>query len=346
MSNSNFYKIELIPYGPFFFRGERKTGQKDEYFQHSRLLPQQTSVLGLLREQVLRQTEVLVDEKVNDTAKAEIAVGVSSFNLENESQTKYGIIEQVSPLFVQHDGGLYMRSAVDTRYNPISLKGLKVNLNGIELGNYQQFEKFDPKNNHPQSCFVPFPANGFAGSKKQEDIFTKDGRVGIKRNEETKTTGDEGYFKQTYQRFKRKGDGFVFFVKLNTAMELKPSITNFGAEKTLWSFIPTAIDEQDYPSFEKNEGNTFVLLSDAYVKDVNTLYSCCTQVFSDSHTFLNYQNKLGKHHGNDRKPTGVQTLLLKAGSVFYTNQADKLISIITSPKNFRAIGYNFLTSID
>ena len=53
------YKIDLKPIGTFFFGSDKKFGEGDEvnYFAQSSLFPQQTSILGMLRKEILVQYE-------------------------------------------------------------------------------------------------------------------------------------------------------------------------------------------------------------------------------------------------------------------------------------------------
>ena len=100
--------VRLIPYGKYFFGGESYADSTDRafYFQRSRMLPQQTSLLGLVRHQLLLQNDKIHFNKGADqlkdvqTAQTALMIGTQSFDPEDSSVNIYGIINQLSPVFL------------------------------------------------------------------------------------------------------------------------------------------------------------------------------------------------------------------------------------------------------
>ena len=86
------YLITLTPVGMFFFGGEETFGDgtNDNYFARSNSFPQQTTLLGMLRKEVLVREKVF-KEKINDYTpddKKRMAalIGDRSFQLEGGDQ--------------------------------------------------------------------------------------------------------------------------------------------------------------------------------------------------------------------------------------------------------------------
>lgn len=100
---SNIHLIQLIPLGEFFFGGEDTfgPGSNRHYFVRSRLFPQQTSLLGLLRYELLKSEATIFDlaaDQVIDPAGAALLVGAQGFDA--SLNKPYGIINGLSPVFL------------------------------------------------------------------------------------------------------------------------------------------------------------------------------------------------------------------------------------------------------
>lgn len=95
--------IELTPLTDFFFGGEATFGQdaNRHYFVRSNLWPQQTSLLGMLRYELLKSEPKAFDlgqDKVTNKAEAAELIGLHGFDgLHDES---FGIIDGLSPVFL------------------------------------------------------------------------------------------------------------------------------------------------------------------------------------------------------------------------------------------------------
>jgi hypothetical protein len=98
--------IRLTPLGTFFFGGENTFGATENrnYFVKSNLMPQQTSLLGLLRLELLRSNPTVFDlktDKVIDKNAAIELIGGESFD---GKQTDFGCISGLSPVFLEKEG--------------------------------------------------------------------------------------------------------------------------------------------------------------------------------------------------------------------------------------------------
>lgn len=120
MPNPDIYQITLTPVGRFFFGGEVVFGggenaqdqRRQSYLVHSNLLPQQTSLLGMLREELLRGNGLLkpwsgdAREKDEKRKKALELIGSTGFTFyngqppEENAISSFGKIERLSPLVI------------------------------------------------------------------------------------------------------------------------------------------------------------------------------------------------------------------------------------------------------
>ena len=94
MSTLKIYRICLTPLDTFFFGGEQTFGQDDEsnYYAVSNKYPQQTALLGMLRQELLFQN-----------GKDFSLIGDKSFSIDGSS-TDFGIIKKLSPIFICRTG--------------------------------------------------------------------------------------------------------------------------------------------------------------------------------------------------------------------------------------------------
>ena len=100
---SQFYRITLTPLDTFFFGGETTFGQDAgaNYFAVSNRFPQQTTLLGLLRHQILMQNDAFPLPNANATD----LIGENSFDA--EMKHSFGSIKHLSPIVMQKAGKDY-----------------------------------------------------------------------------------------------------------------------------------------------------------------------------------------------------------------------------------------------
>jgi len=101
------YKIKLTPVTPYFFGIEQvsELGNKRSYYVKSALFPQQTTVLGMLRYQLLAQKGILSPKNNDEYVEVEKIVGAKSFTSNNEKG--YGYIKCISPLQLSQKGTIF-----------------------------------------------------------------------------------------------------------------------------------------------------------------------------------------------------------------------------------------------
>jgi len=112
---SKWYKINLKPLAPYFFGQElnAELGNKQSYYQKSAVFPQQSTLLGLIRHQILLQHGLAKPRVAGATGNPKDLVGSVGFKPETIIPD-YGKIEKLSPVFFQLNGsGHYFLNSKD-----------------------------------------------------------------------------------------------------------------------------------------------------------------------------------------------------------------------------------------
>lgn len=199
------YLIKLTPLDKFFF-GQKKTFGDDNanYFVYSSHFPQQTTLLGLLRYQLLQIAgeDVFKDNKIQDTNKAAKLIGEQSFSPFVKDKLQFGIIQSLSPVFIidkkkNDEGKEEYFLPVGKRFQkkkekaPYSLLHLSCEDECPPI-----FDEYKPKKGLA-SCWLSSKSHTLLN---EEDFFTKDERIGIRKDYEG-ATKDDAFFCQRYYRF-------------------------------------------------------------------------------------------------------------------------------------------------
>lgn len=372
------YRFILTPLDKIFFGGE-KSPFKEEYFQYSRQLPQQTTILGFLRYEILKRTSALTDTK---RKKWHDLIGDNSFNGTIQA---FGSIRKISPFSVYN---IHQKNDFFLLRNPCQLKPVSVSSAKINFGNdcsentgFNYFEKidnqgkvlrFDQKNSsHFGEVYTDFAGNyqlaecpmdnkahekhGIDIPQKNSGIFYKDIRPGITKN----YSGDpkeESYFK-THNWRMMPGYAYSFIAQVDNQFVFsqwsEPSIVRFGGDSSL--FRLQVIDDS-WPDLE-SEGNVLVLLSDGYVN--HCIYDFCDIVVSETIPFRNLKTNISdkvftkrpvlkwhKEHGEDGRNTDPAKVLLKRGSILVAKE-NKINELKKKFENdaFKNIGYNYYKNL-
>ena len=107
---SKTYQVALNPLEPYFFAGGRCFGfgknskqNYNNYFIRSESFPTQTTLLGTMRYEILKISDLLTtDSSKQDPSlqtKQAKYIGAKSFDVQ-ESNPDYGMIKKLSPLFI------------------------------------------------------------------------------------------------------------------------------------------------------------------------------------------------------------------------------------------------------
>jgi CRISPR-associated protein Cmr3 len=257
MSKTQTYLIQLIPLGQFFFGGKKRSEaeapEKDYYFR-SLYFPQQTQLLGMLRQELLIQNNLFPLNKDNREQAAAL-IGPESFAPGNGSQD-FGALREISPLFlccnncyyhpIPFDHGLTLvkksgKTYLHIKKGDIKEKGDSTNV--ATHGYIPQLEGFESKKYNPLQLLANTSG---ATPINYDEIFKEIEQVGIKKGQNGQVKED-AYYKQVFYRLE-KGAAFSFFLRLNTKwkyqektrkLEFADNIITMGGERSTFKMKVT-----------------------------------------------------------------------------------------------------------
>lgn len=347
------YLVRLKPLDSFFFSGretfmsfERENKEKTKYLVKSEYFPQQTTLLGVMRKQLLIVKDLYEENRENyGTNKHKLnkiidLIGNGSFQIMGtENKESFGIIREISPLFFYNNGNYYMVGAfdIDLKFQ-ISNEG-RVYTNGIKRNFIPELIGYDPKKGYKKKIVSCNPYSEEL-LYDHEDIFEKDEKIGINTNSEEK-----GYYKQIYYNLKKNFE-FSFTLELeNEIIEFNNYRTciYMGAESRPFEMKVEKV-EDNIKIFDYNVGeNRIVCIGDIIFPDddeFNKIREKSLFILGETKYFRNY---VYQYNGGSSKRS-TPTYLLKRGSVIYVEDESnkKEIKQIIEKKNFKIIGYNHI----
>ena len=272
----NTYFIKLTPLSPFFFGGERTFGDRrnQNYFAKSNFFPQQTTVLGMLRKELLIQGK-LFKEKWNDYTnydknKMEEWIGTGSFKLDGPNN--FGKIKSLSPVFLTDGHEHFIPRPFDSDFSFLQNTGkafLYKKINFIPL-----VEGYNPKDGLSHSLISK---NGT--KKEMAELFEDFVKVGNAKERQEDDT--DKFFKQKFYTLK---EGFSFALFAEVDFDLKSGTVYMGADNSSFRMEAekTEMKFENIIPFEPAE-NKISLLSDALVDE--NIYSLCQFAITETIDF-------------------------------------------------------------
>jgi CRISPR-associated protein Cmr3 len=351
------YLVKLTPHDKFFFGGENTFGEGDKrnYFVKSNYFPQQTTLLGLVRYQLMVQNSkgVFENNKIINTKEAEKIISNKSFEITDKSYS-FGKILEISPDFISDANGKYLFPA-NKEYQWVDKE------DGIEINNYQlrqysiregssclfktkeyipYLEKYNPKIELPDLLI-----NSDAVLYNYEKIFIEQKQIGIRKNYEGKTD-DDAFYVQTFYKLE-KGYSFAFILTLEDDINFSTNeLVTIGGEQSKFR-----MDVEDFsknyedllPKYEKSKNSDkIVLVSDAYVS--NDIFDDCDFAVTDTIDFRSMKssvdtNNYAKLDLTDGVSKSGKYNFFKKGSVFY-GKVDNIQQKLNDKNHLKIIGYN------
>ena len=340
------YKVTLTPLDWFFFGGEQTfdNGVTQSFIARSMRFPQQTTLLGMVRYQLLKQNNLLLigNEDYDKTiaSKMETLIGKDSFDIEAQDIQSFGKIKSISPVFIQIGGHQLVPMPLTYGLN-ISFDKGEVWLSGIKKETIIKAPSFQEKE-YDNYCKMidetgkPWDIDG------KDGIFTSSMQIGITKADE----GDEnekGFYKQETLRFKSGDASFAFYLELEDDTKLDCGFVFIGAQRSCFKM---EVEESDEKLFVPDHPvGSILLLSPTYIGDRALLDSNCLQHWSGTTSFRNLQQKIGgklKSGAIHYHRHSSQCTFLTAGSVIFyqdSKQLDKVKGLLDS-NNLINIGYN------
>jgi CRISPR-associated protein Cmr3 len=390
------YFVTLKPIDSFFFGSERvfkfkgdsgtkdvnKNQNKKEYDNNlikSTMFPQQTSILGMLRKEILIE-ENLFSEKWDYSPekreKMNKKIGRESFKLNETEAQDFGVINEICPVFIKYGEKYLIRVPKDHKVeeDDDSVK----NNNSHTVAKYKPL-RFDKGNkcrsNLGEEIFLPVDFKGKTGISedfmdikntemeiiKSSDIFKEEHSIGIKLND-NHSTEEDSLFRLIKYKFTNKEISFAFIADVDLDLDGHKNIVSLGGEGSFFyiSFekISSTKDLFDFKKEIKNievENEVYqkiILLSDTYIRYSDYEKYCKYSVAST----ISFRNLITKKSAIKRESADSpekqgyyesfdiskeKYFLLERGSVLYTSDefSEELVRAISN-ENMRKIGYN------
>ncbi len=315
------YCITLQPLEPYMFGGELtfgKHGDKEagSYMVKSRLFPQQTAILGMIRKVYLMQKGLLTRKRrgewvdKHNHAEACKLVGIGKFDMLSQEGIDLGAIRQIGPVHLVKNGVSVIKKAdIDTHpYHDGILKD------------------YAPK----KDIFDNYIATTGTEQYSSEDIFEPVEQVGNKKGGE-----QNSLFKKTAYRLK---EGFGFAFTLESEEPLENDIVTLGADQSAFSMHVEPL--QDDPLDYRDTNGYVVLLSDSYI--TLPIREHCKFALTSEISHRNLKGKKSVLRGKENGLEKSQTLYLyEKGSLFI--EPEKTLLDNLNNKHLQKIGYNIYT---
>jgi len=314
------YLVTLKPLEPFMFGGDQTFGslgdkEAGSYMVKSRQFPQQTTLLGMLKRELMTQAGILTRKRkgewVDKGKKVDAInlVGYEKFNMLANEEQDLGAINTLSPLFLMHNNQRYIKK-VDSDSFPYADGKL---------------EGYDPK----KDIYDNFVSLDGGDKKTSDDFFQAVEQTGNKKGGE-----ENSLFKKTSYQLKNNA---MFAFYLDVDVELKDSIVSLGADGSKFKM---KVRQSDEVLAYQDKNGYLTLLSDSYIP-LSIKEYCNFAIISE----ISHRNLTNKKTATQKYKTifeKSQTLYLyEKGSVFL-KPSDKLIAILNN-KNLQQIGYNIYT---
>jgi len=344
----NTLKITLTPLDKFFFGGEDLFGNNDSvfYFQISRGFPQQTTLLGLVRHQILLQNGLMNQGKIDPSKSPADWIGAQSFSA-GVGTPNFGKIKQLSPAFISQKGER-LRPHWRAKHKNATAKDFMFGAtitasfhSNVIQNDIKDVDNYDAKEGIEQGF-----TNTVTGSYLADDeVYAhEDAQIGINKMDRISSamTDDEGFYKFKHSRLK-PDFAFSFYLELDSGVTLADTVITMGKERSPFDMKVENVSTnplQRPTSLGKNE---IVLLSDAYV--LPEIYDHCEVIIAETISFKNIENTLTTPNFAGKPNWSKRLHLLKRGTILHIKnnqmvQVQKLLDI----NNFQTIGYNFYTN--
>ncbi len=344
---SKKYLITIKPLEPYFFGGEQTFGEGDDanYYAVSLSLPQQTTLMGMLRKEILVQSNLFkfdysysFDEKL----KINELIGERSFDIQKistEGKQSFGIIEKISPVFFNKNGLFYNLGPFD--HDVV----FKIDNDAKSYLIKEQRQAFFLENlnkNYEKEIIVRKDNENFIYDKSEVDsLFVPVQKIGITKNKTDKE--DEEFYKKNSFMLK-EGFAFSFIAELSDdKFTLKNNIVYIGGDGSKFSMEVAETDntyEEMFSALKSKYKNSLTLISDALVDP--EIYNYCEFAFTDIVDLRHITTSTGNYKFDKNKSKSLRCSLMKRGSVLYFSESIQIKNAenILNNDALKQVGYN------
>ncbi|MCR4665407.1 MAG: hypothetical protein K5660_08590 [Paludibacteraceae bacterium] len=339
------YKVTLKPIDWFFFGGEQTfdNGSSQSFIARSNRYPQQTSLLGMVRYQLLKQAGLLSEpgKKLTEEEKQKSAelIGSSSFSLDSQTELHYGAINGLSPVYIQRGGKILLPMpytfGTQLVFPP---EGGRICLGGNTISTIPQLT-VNPGYDYYKNPERLIDVEGNISSIN--DLYKSTMQIGITKAQDG-DDNESGFFKQEVLRFANDDISFVFYLQLADGVSLSKDTVFVGAQRSCFKMdVDIWTDELFIPS---HPDHSVLICSPTFVHDIDAMNDCCLFHWSRSMPFRNIINsengRLKSGAVAYRRHSAVSTFLQPGSVLFYKKEKlEQLVDLLNNP-NLKTIGYN------
>lgn len=343
------YLVTLTPLEPYFFGTEQRfeyagSGVKgfNSYYISSALMPEQTSILGVLRYVILEQNGLIHSDFIysaQDREKMTELVGEKSFRFEEKSRQKFGMIQSLYPVFITNaDRDYFVKNPLcntaKTGFRSMKMSEGYFNTSSGSI-KLPQKDAYNAK----EGLVGGFYNLQKAETKDIDDIFLSSVNTGNRKNGTSNPKNKDGFFKRKCYTL-RKGFAFAFFVETEENALPEETICYLGQKRSAFRFTakPHENDLEQCVKIAFGGGEKwFYALSDCLAaSETKNGFSI---VFKKSvrNLWVDYsENNTAKRMSQSDKLLN----LIESGSCFFEQT-----SRIQQNENCRNIGYNYCIEI-
>ena len=339
------YKVTLEPIDWFFFGGEQTfdNGASQSFIARSNRMPQQTTLLGMVRYQLLKKSGLLPLSAENADA-AESLIGISSFDI-TRSDVTFGRIRSLSQVFIEKGDRALVPVPLNFGYNcsfddhtRLWLSGFKHK--GIIKTQKENGKDYDDKEYWKRNNYSLLVDNE-GHSVSSDGLYLSKMQIGITKGR-GRDEDKHGFFKQETLRFKDKDTHFAFYLELDGDGLIEDDYVFIGAQRSCFKMVVKPSDEQ--PVVPHHEQGTILLLSPTYIADVESFNSLVRFHWSYSIPFRNFVgDPKGTLRSGDiayRRHGSVCTMLAAGSVLFYEEDSRKALEKLLAQPHLQQIGNN------
>lgn len=342
-----FRPLEPYAFGTdqgFVYPGENRTG-KESYFVRSKDMPEQTTILGLMRYLILQHKGLLktnFDYTKEEREAMKACIGPKSFSYTSKEKQDFGSITSISPLFlVNGKEEILVKNPLHNtskeEYVPMEMEaGVETSFGTISVPTEDSYKAKDGY------------IDGYFNLTTKEtlcDIFESHVVTGNRKDIPEGQEKKDGFFKRELKTFGKKyaDDNFAFAVFAEVDDFPEKTIGYMGKKKSAFMVEAKEVDDIDLVTMVKNafkseSGVWEYALSDLVVAgDMNYTDFCIIQDKQQRNLETDYDEK---QHLKRMKKSQVGYHLVGRGSVFY----QKCGLNIDNP-NCEQIGYNKIVKL-
>ena len=357
------YLVTLKPLEPYLFGTdtgfkyqEIENPGKSTYFIRSGDMPEQTTILGMLRYITLEQEHLLKSSfaySIEERNMMNLCIGTDSFSFSAEKKQSFGNIKRVSPVFIIDEKDHYLvrtpyhvqkPEGENGEYRFMEMSGIPGTQENLETsaGRIKLPREYHAKAGHA-SGFFDLSDRTEAG----DQLFISVIASGNQKNDQGELV-EEGFFKKEL-KYLRDGCSFAVYVEADKLPG--KTIAYMGHKKSAFLMMAQENREDDleervkaaFRGFAADGDTWFYAMSDVYLQKAMCHRQFC---IVEEKQIRNLETVYGEQSQARRlKKSSRQYNLIQSGSVFYERCPEFIYGNKAQYENCRQIGYNHIIEL-